>query len=132
MFRTRSQVAIKIIDKNRARKDRYVSKNMRREARLLQMIRHPHIVQLLEIVETSQSYYLVFEFADGGDLMDHICKHKRLEEDEVRKFTRQIISAVEYLHRLGIMHRYELDFVSDFLLLIDENEWNSFKIKMFK
>ncbi|XP_028414260.1 serine/threonine kinase SAD-1-like isoform X2 [Dendronephthya gigantea] len=102
---TRLQVAIKIIDKNRARKDRYVSKNMRREARLLQMIRHPHIVQLLEIVETSQSYYLVFEFADGGDLMDHICKRKKLEEDEVRKFIRQIISAVEYLHRLGIMHR---------------------------
>jgi Neu-associated kinase len=99
------QVAIKIIDKNRARKDRYVSKNMRREARLLQMIRHPHIVQLLEIVETSQCYYLVFEFADGGDLMDHICKRKKLDEDEVRKFIRQIISAVEYLHRLGIMHR---------------------------
>jgi serine/threonine protein kinase len=28
-----------------------------------------------------------------------------LDEDEVRKFIRQIISAVEYLHRLGIMHR---------------------------
>ena len=98
-------MAIKVIDKNRARKDRYVSKNMRREARLLQMIRHPHIVQLLEIVETSQCYYLVFEFADGGDLMDHICKHSKLEEEEVRKFTRQIISAVAYLHSLGIIHR---------------------------
>lgn len=94
-----------MIDKNRARKDRYVSKNMRREARLLQMIRHPHIVQLLEIVETGQCYYLVFEFADGGDLMDYIVKRRKLEEKEVRKFTRQIISAIEYLHRIGIIHR---------------------------
>ena len=46
------QVAVKIIDKKQAQKDKYVAKNMRREARILQMVCHPNVVQLLEVVET--------------------------------------------------------------------------------
>ena len=47
-----SQVAVKIIDKKQAHQDKYVARNMRREAKIMQMIRHPNIVQLLEVVET--------------------------------------------------------------------------------
>lgn len=43
---------MKIIDKKQAMEDRYVSKNMRREAKILQMVRHPNVIQLLEVVET--------------------------------------------------------------------------------
>lgn len=53
-------------------------------------------------------YYLVFEVASGGDLMDYICYRKKLGEVEVRKFVRQIISAVHYLHQGGVIHRYVL------------------------
>lgn len=44
-----SQVAIKVIDKKKARQDSYVQKNMKREPRIHQMVRHPHIVVLLEV-----------------------------------------------------------------------------------
>lgn len=43
------QVAIKVIDKKKARQDSYVLKNMKREPRIHQMVRHPHIVVLLEV-----------------------------------------------------------------------------------
>lgn len=46
------KVAIKIIDKKQAMEDRYVSKNMRREAKILQMVRHQNVIHLLEVVET--------------------------------------------------------------------------------
>ena len=46
------QVAIKVIDKKKAKEDAYVSKNMRREGKLLQMIIHPNIIQLYELMET--------------------------------------------------------------------------------
>ena len=94
-----------MIDKKKAKEDAYVSKNMRREGKLLQMIIHPNIIQLYELMETENSYYLVTELCEGGDLMDYICARKYLTEACTRKFIRQIISAVDYLHRIGILHR---------------------------
>uniref|UniRef100_A0A3Q1J697 non-specific serine/threonine protein kinase n=1 Tax=Anabas testudineus TaxID=64144 RepID=A0A3Q1J697_ANATE len=102
---TGEKVAIKVIDKKKARQDSYVLKNMKREPRIHQMVRHPHIVILLETLETENSYYMAMELCAGGDLMDRICERKRLEEREVRRYTRQILSAVEHLHKHGIVHR---------------------------
>ncbi|XP_065184162.1 serine/threonine-protein kinase MARK2-like [Sycon ciliatum] len=102
---TGEKVAVKVIDKKKAREDSYVAKNMRREAKLMMMVLHPNILKLLEVVETENSYYLVTEMAEGGDLMDRICKKSYLPEDEVRIFIRQIVSAVDYLHRANIVHR---------------------------
>ena len=59
------QVAVKIIDKKKAQQDSYVNKNFRREAKLLQMVHHPNILQLLEVVETDNSYYLITELCSG-------------------------------------------------------------------
>lgn len=99
------KVAIKVIDKKKAKQDSYVLKNMKREPRIHQMVKHPNIVQLYETLETENSYYMVMELCEGGDLMDRICDKKKLEEKEVRKYARQIMSAVEHLHRHGIVHR---------------------------
>lgn len=44
-------------------------------------------------------------FLQGGDLMDLICAQKRLDEETARRYTRQIISAIDYLHKAGILHR---------------------------
>lgn len=99
------QVAIKVIDKKRAKKDTYVTKNLRREGQIQQMIRHPNITQLLDILETENSYYLVMELCPGGNLMHKIYEKKRLDEAEARRYIRQLISAVEHLHRAGVVHR---------------------------
>lgn len=104
-FFPHTKVAVKVIDKRKAREDPYVAKNMRREAKLMMMVNHPNVLKLLEVVETDNSYYLVTEMAEGGDLMDRICKKRSLGEDEVRKYMRQIISAVDYLHSTKIIHR---------------------------
>jgi len=58
-----------------------------------------------QTLETENSYYMAMELCAGGDLMDRICERKRLEEREVRRYTRQILSAVEHLHKHGIVHR---------------------------
>ncbi|XP_066528467.1 hormonally up-regulated neu tumor-associated kinase homolog A [Hoplias malabaricus] len=122
---TGEKVAIKVIDKKKARQDSYVLKNMKREPRTHQMIRHPNIVLLLETLETENSYYMAMELCSGGDLMDRICDRKRLEEREVRRYTRQILSAVDHLHTHGIVHR-DLK-IENFLL----DEHNNIKIVDF-
>ncbi|XP_041354216.1 serine/threonine-protein kinase MARK2-like [Gigantopelta aegis] len=69
-------------------------------------------------METENSYYLVTELCQSGDLMDYICKRKKLDEKEVRRYIGQIVSAVDYLHRSGILHR-DLKIEN---LLLDENK----------
>lgn len=115
---TGEKVAIKVIDKKRARKDTYVTKNLRREGQIQQMVRHPNITQLLDILETENSYYLVMELCPGGNLMHRIYEKKRLEEAEARRYIRQLVSAVEHLHRAGVVHR---DLKIENLLLDEDN-----------
>lgn len=98
-------MAVKVIDKKKAKKDSYVTKNLRREGQIQQMIRHPNITQLLDILETENSYYLVMELCPGGNLMNYIYEKKRLDEREAQKYVRQLVMAVEHLHRAGVVHR---------------------------
>lgn len=60
---------------------------------------------MCETLETENSYYMAMELCTGGDLMDRICDRRRLEEREVRRYTRQILSAVDHLHKHGVVHR---------------------------
>ena len=60
---------MKIIDKKKAQQDPYVAKNFRREAKLLQMVRHPNIVQLFEVIETDTSLYLITDLCSGKTVM---------------------------------------------------------------
>lgn len=59
---------MKIIDKRKAQQDPYVAKNFRREAKLLQMVRHPSILQLYEVIETDSNLYLITELCSGTRL----------------------------------------------------------------
>lgn len=58
------------------------------------------------------------EYASGGELFDYIVKSKRLAEEEACRFTQQIISGVEYIHKVRICHR---DLKPENLLLDDQN-----------
>ncbi|XP_029459457.1 hormonally up-regulated neu tumor-associated kinase isoform X2 [Rhinatrema bivittatum] len=116
---TGEKVAVKVIDKKKAKKDTYVTKNLRREGQIQQMIRHPNIAQLLDILETENSYYLVMELCPGGNLMHKIYEKRCLEEHEARQYIKQLILAVEHLHRAGVVHR-DLK-IENLLLDADDN-----------
>jgi 5'-AMP-activated protein kinase catalytic alpha subunit len=45
------------------------------------------------------------EYANGGELFDHIVSKGRVKEPEACRFFHQIIDGVEYLHALNIVHR---------------------------
>ncbi|KAJ8920368.1 hypothetical protein NQ315_005232 [Exocentrus adspersus] len=42
--------------------------NLKREATICHMLKHPHIVELLETYSSEGMLYMVFEFMDGSDL----------------------------------------------------------------
>ena len=117
---TSEKIAIKAVDKNQAKEDSYVFKNLRREARIMQLLSHPNIIRLLEVVETENSYYMVMELVSGGDVMHHIMSNKYscLEEHTVKKYIKQMVTAIHYMHEAGIIHR---DLKVENLLLDDSD-----------
>jgi 5'-AMP-activated protein kinase catalytic alpha subunit len=76
-----------------------------REIKILKQIMHHNIIQIYSVIETPTTIYLVMEYASGGELFGLIVLKKKLAEHEACRFFQQIISALEYLHKLGIAHR---------------------------
>ena len=61
---------------------------------------------MLQVIDTQTKLYLVLELGDGGDMYDYIMKHEGgLGEDIARKYFRQIVTAIQYCHKLHVVHR---------------------------
>ena len=71
----------------------------------MKILRHPNIVHLYSVIQTNQYIYLIMEYISGKELFDYIIKKGKLQEIEACKFYQQIISGIEYLHKLKIVHR---------------------------
>uniref|UniRef100_A0A8B9M2K8 non-specific serine/threonine protein kinase n=1 Tax=Accipiter nisus TaxID=211598 RepID=A0A8B9M2K8_9AVES len=63
---TRSEVAIKIIDKSQL--DAVNLEKIYREVQIMKMLDHPHIIKLYQVMETKSMLYLVTEFAKNGEI----------------------------------------------------------------
>ena len=94
------------------------------EIGILKDIDHPNIVKLYDVKETSQFYYLVTEYCNGGGLSDCLEQYqekhnKAFPEEIVQYLMKQIVSALRYLHNKTILHR---DIKLDNILVHFENE----------
>lgn len=77
-----------------------------REARSLAQLDHPHIVNLYTTGTTSEGTpFVVLEHVEGTDLGDWLDTHGPARPAMVREAGRQLLSALEAVHRLGIVHR---------------------------
>lgn len=90
-----------------------------REVKIMKEVDHPNIIKLYQVIQSSNTVYLIMEYAAGGEvfflnlfstslfqLFDFLLKNGKLREPEARKKFRQMVSAVEYLHKKNIVHRY--------------------------
>ena len=79
----------------------------KREVYIMYNLNHPHIVKLLNHFEDDKSFYLLMEFADGGNLYHHLHRQRQFIEVEAAQYFREIVLAVEYLHlhTPAIIHR---------------------------
>nr|XP_020747358.1 NUAK family SNF1-like kinase 2 isoform X1 [Odocoileus virginianus texanus] len=104
LFTWTEKVAIKSIRKDKI-KDEQDLMHIRREIEIMSSLNHPHIIAIHEVFENSSRIVIVMEYASRGDLYDHISERQRLSEREARHFFRQIVSAVQYCHQNGVVHR---------------------------
>ncbi|XP_024843554.1 peripheral plasma membrane protein CASK isoform X7 [Muntiacus reevesi] len=113
---TGQQFAVKIVDVAKFTSSpglstegkRWIS-NLKREASICHMLKHPHIVELLETYSSDGMLYMVFEFMDGADLCFEIVKRADAgfvySEAVASHYMRQILEALRYCHDNNIIHR---------------------------
>eukprot|EP00892_Ulva_mutabilis_P010117 jgi/Ulvmu1/7478/UM037_0021.1 len=96
-----SQVAIKLIPRGPSSVTEYVVS----EIRNFRLLLHPHIVQLQEVFLTDQFLGIAMEYANGGDTFDYVVQQKGIHEPQARWLFQQLIIAIDYCHRKGIVNR---------------------------
>uniref|UniRef100_UPI00359018EE serine/threonine-protein kinase SIK2 n=1 Tax=Myxine glutinosa TaxID=7769 RepID=UPI00359018EE len=100
---TKSEVAIKIIDKSRL--DQVSLNKVYREVYIMKQLVHPNVIKLYQVYQTRNMLYLVTEYARNGEMFEYLSKHGQLDEEEAKRKFLQIVSAVDYCHQRGIVHR---------------------------
>jgi serine/threonine-protein kinase len=98
------RVAIKILNDRHASDDSFVER-FRREAKNAAGLSHPNIVSIYDRGEAEGTYYIAMEYLEGRSLKDKIVAEGPLPIPEAIEATRQILRALGFAHRGGIVHR---------------------------
>lgn len=97
------EIAIKIYDKNKIVKNIQLIR-IKREILILNLLRHEYICELHKIIESDEHIYICTIYYAVGDLFNYINNNK-LTKDEHIRISYQIISCLNYIHKVGITHR---------------------------
>merc|ERR1711874_183364 len=103
---TRTMYAMKILKKSAVFDKNEVAHTLT-ENRVLQTIRHPFIVGLKYSFTTEDRLCFVTEYVSGGELFVHLKneRSKRFSEERTRFYAAEIVCALGYLHKRGIIYR---------------------------
>lgn len=97
-------VAIKLVSKSRAPKD-YLEKFLPREIDVVKGLDHPNIIKYYRCIETTRRVYIIMQYAENGSLLDRIRGEGQLSETLARHIYHQLVAAIDYCHRRGVVHR---------------------------
>lgn len=76
-----------------------------KEAQLLAGLRHPGIVEVIDIFDENNTSYMVMPFVEGNTLQSIVEKNGPLQYPEAVNYIAQVADAVGYIHERNILHR---------------------------
>ena len=95
--------AIKILNKKTIKEK--MKNTIFRENEIISKFHHINIVNVFELIEDKENYYIIMEYCQKGELFDYIVDKEKLSENEASMFFYQLINGVSYIHKMGIAHR---------------------------
>jgi eukaryotic-like serine/threonine-protein kinase len=98
------RVAIKMLHARYANDEQFVER-FRREATHAAGLSHPNIVSIFDRGEFDGSYFIVMEYVEGRTLKELIRSRGLCPVPVAIAYTRQILAALRYAHRNGVIHR---------------------------
>lgn len=98
------KVAIKAISIPQNEKDETMKRFYREVNSATQMI-HENIVEVYDVEEDDDNFYLIMEYIDGPTLSEYIDSHGPLNIETAIDFIKQILNGVKQAHNQRIIHR---------------------------
>jgi len=77
----------------------------RREAQAAGRLSHPNIVGIYDFGEDAGVWYIAMEFVKGRELKEYFEANERFATADAVRILTQILAALGYSHRLGVIHR---------------------------
>jgi eukaryotic-like serine/threonine-protein kinase len=97
-------VAIKLLREQYASDAQFVAR-FKREAQAAANLAHPNIVNVYDVGQDGDLYYIVMEYISGESLKELIQRAAPLPVDSAISIAAQILAGLEYAHRSGLIHR---------------------------
>lgn len=76
-----------------------------REAKAAGSLAHPNVVTIFEVGEQAGRHFLAMEYLDGHTLRNEIDGQGFLEVKRAAEITLEVLEALDYAHRNGVVHR---------------------------
>jgi hypothetical protein len=103
-IKTGSLCVIKVPRLNTANPYKLNVEKLQVEADFLRNSRHPNIVRFVDQFIENGVFHLVEEWIDGTDVLTAFARNTA-DEPRVKKWAVQILDALDYIHRSGMVHR---------------------------
>ncbi|HEX4812048.1 MAG TPA: protein kinase, partial [Nonomuraea sp.] len=68
-------------------------------------LQHPHILSLFDSGEADGHVFYVMPLVEGESLRDRLVREKQLPVDEAVRIACEVLDALDYAHRHGVIHR---------------------------
>ena len=98
------KVAIKILDSVLARNEK-IAVRFVNEAKIMARLEHENIVKVIDFEQKTDMLAIVMELLQGKSLTGYIKQKGKLKKDEAIKIFKQALSAFDFAHKKGVVHR---------------------------
>ncbi len=98
------RVALKVLLQRLLDDPNFVER-FRREAKAAAGLNHANLVSIFDWGEVDGTYFIVMEYVEGETLKDLVRRQGRLGGSEAVRISLQLLAALEFAHRTGIVHR---------------------------
>jgi len=92
--------AQKVMDK----KEQYNQFLFSNEKKILAMVKHRNILELVETFETKDTFNIITVLCQGGELFDRV-KNGSFTEKVAARLAREMVQAIAYCHKNNVVHR---------------------------